>query len=172
MIGVIPVIAVEPHLNLVNHSEELTAEMLETLVQAALDVRARAHAPYSRYQVGAALWSANGEIYQGCNVENVSYSLTICAERVAASSALAAGQSVWRAIVIASRGGIAPCGACRQFLAEFGDLRIIMVDTDGDYRWEERLSNLLPRSMERSVLEPRAAEALPPGPVSTGDQPG
>lgn len=148
-------------------SDTLSADTLEALVQAALAARLRAHAPYSRFQVGAALWCAGGEIFPGCNVENVSYSLTLCAERVAASSAIAAAQHDWRAIVIASRGGVAPCGACRQFLAEFGDLRIIMVDVESDRRREAWLSNLLPQAMDRSVLD-----AVTSGPPSAGGQPG
>lgn len=153
----------ETRLNRLNRSETLAAETVETLVQAALAMRRRAHAPYSRYHVGAALLSATGEIFQGCNIENVSYSLTICAERVAASSAIAADQRDWVAMAIATRGGIAPCGACRQFLAEFGDLRIITVDVDDHHRREEWLSALLPRSMDRSVLEPLAPGATPAG---------
>src|SRR5690606_12575558 len=125
-----------------------------SMVQAAIEARLRAHAPYSQFQVGAALLCAGGEIFLGCNVENVSYSLTICAERVAAASAIAAKHSRWTAMVIASRGGVAPCGACRQFLAEFGnDLRIITVDVDTACRREYRLSSLLPHAMEKSALE-------------------
>lgn len=135
--------------------DDLSAAALASLVQAALAVRLHAHAPYSRFQVGAALLCANGEIFRGCNVENVSYSLTICAERVAAVAAIAAEQQRWTAMVIASRGGVAPCGACRQFLAEFGtDLRIITVDVDSDQRCESRLSSLLPLAMDRAVLDP------------------
>src|SRR5690606_30801973 len=134
--------------------DELTAEAIESLAQAAFGARLRAHAPYSQFRVGAALLCASGEIFLGCNVENVSYSLTICAERVAAASAIAAQQHRWTAMVIASRGGVAPCGACRQFLAEFGnDLRIITIDVDTDCRHEHRLSNLLPHAMERSALD-------------------
>ncbi len=131
----------------------------------ALGARLRAHAPYSQFQVGAALLCESGEIFLGCNVENVSYSLTICAERVAAASAIAAQYSRWTAMVIASRGGVAPCGACRQFLAEFGnELRIITIDVDTDCRREHRLSSLLPDAMERSALDQPT-----PQPTRAGD---
>ena len=135
-------------------SDALAAEGIESVVQAAHEARLRAHAPYSHFQVGAALLCEGGEIFLGCNVENVSYSLTICAERVAAASAIVAKRHRWTAIVIVSRGGVAPCGACRQFLAEFGnDLRIITVDADTACRREHRLSSLLPHAMERSALD-------------------
>jgi cytidine deaminase len=88
---------------------------IDSLVRAALDVRLRAHAPYSNFQVGAALLADDGEVFIGCNIENASFSLTICAERVAAAAAVTTQNRHWRAIAIASRGGVSPCGACRQF---------------------------------------------------------
>ena len=89
------------------------------LAQHARLVMGRAYAPYSHFQVGAALLSECGTIVTGCNVENCSYGLTICAERNAATSAVTQGLMRWKAIAIATVGGVAPCGACRQFLAEF-----------------------------------------------------
>ncbi len=80
--------------------------------------------------MGAALQTASGRIYQGVNVENASFGLTICAERVAAGAAVAAGDREFTAIAVVSRGGVSPCGACRQFLAEFNpNLPIEMVDS-------------------------------------------
>ena len=100
------------------------------LVRAACDAQARAYAPYSKFRVGAALRTQNGNIYTGANIENASYSVTICAERVALGTAVAAGERQFTALAIASAGGHAPCGACRQALAEFcPDLRILLVDT-------------------------------------------
>jgi cytidine deaminase len=100
------------------------------LVDAALEAQKRAYCPFSNFPVGAALRTANGRIFQGVNVENVSFGLTNCAERVAVGAAVAAGDTVFTAIAIASRGGVTPCGACRQVLAEFSpSLPIIMIDS-------------------------------------------
>ena len=124
------------------------------IVKGALTVRLRAHAPYSRFQVGAALLCDTGEIFLGCNVENVSYSLTVCAERVAAGTAVSSGKTQWIAIAIASRGAVTPCGACRQFLAEFeNDLLVLSVDADSQEVRRFRLSELLPHAFEKSALD-------------------
>ena len=116
------------------------------IVNAALDVRRRAYAPHSGFLVGAALLTAEGTIVQGCNVENDSYGLTICAERVAVASAVALGQRSFEMLAVASAGGLAPCGACRQVLAQFCDhLEILLVDAaHPDRVVEVRLSDLLP----------------------------
>ncbi len=125
------------------------SKTLETLVQAALDVRLRAHAPYSNFQVGAALLCDDGEIFIGCNIENASFSLTICAERVAAAAAVTAQKRKWRAIAIASKDGVTPCGACRQFLSEFGhDIVVISVDASSGKRKRFQLSELLPYAFD------------------------
>jgi cytidine deaminase len=103
---------------------------VDFLVQFALQAQKRAYCPFSNFPVGAALRTANGGLFQGVNVENVSFGLTNCAERVAVGTAVAAGHTVFEGIAIASRGGVTPCGACRQVLAEFApDLDIIMVDS-------------------------------------------
>ncbi len=102
----------------------------DELVQSALEAQKRAFCPYSKFPVGAALKTASGRIYQGVNVENASFGLTICAERVAASAAVANGEREFVGIAVVSRGGVSPCGACRQFLAEFApNLPIVMVDS-------------------------------------------
>lgn len=92
-----------------------------SLLGRATEVMRFAHAPYSDFKVGAALLAGDGTVYTGCNVENASYGLTICAERAAVSSAVAAGQRKFTAMAIVSDGDAAPypCGACRQVLAEF-----------------------------------------------------
>jgi cytidine deaminase len=125
----------------------------DELIRAALDAQQRAFCPYSDFPVGAALRTANGAIYQGVNVENASYGLTICAERVAASAAIAAGDRDFTAIAVASRGGVTPCGACRQFLAEFNpDLPIILIDSlQQNVIGETTLAVLLPSRFEGPV---------------------
>ena len=119
---------------------------MDPLVQAALEARANAHAPFSGFKVGAAVESEDGHIYAGCNVENATYSLTICAERIAVGAAVAAGEQEFVAIAVTSDSDqpIVPCGACRQFLAEFNsDLTIISATVRGD-RKIDNLSRLLP----------------------------
>jgi cytidine deaminase len=93
---------------------------VKSLIEAARKVRARAHAPYSRYQVGAAVRDERGRIHVGCNVENASFGLTVCAERNAVGAAVAAGSRriTAVAVVTASKPPASPCGACRQVLAE------------------------------------------------------
>jgi cytidine deaminase len=109
----------------------MTDALRSDLARNALAVRERAHAPYSEFQVGAAVLAAGGEIFAGCNVENASYGLTICAERVAIGTAVAAGHKKILAVAVATSGGYAPCGACRQVLSEFGPaMEVILIDAD------------------------------------------
>jgi len=95
---------------------------------AARQSRERAWAPYSKYKVGASILTASGDIVSGCYVENASYGLTICAERVAACSAIAAGHREFKAICISLTGIPVPCGACRQFLMEFNPEMMVLLD--------------------------------------------
>jgi cytidine deaminase len=132
----------------------LQSPILQSLVRASLDVRSRAHAPYSHFQVGAALLAEDGEVFVGCNVENASFSLTLCAERVAAVAAVTAQKRHWQAIAIASTGGVSPCGACRQFLAEFGrDLLVICVNAQSKSLRTYQLSDLLPYAFDHIPKE-------------------
>lgn len=119
---------------------------VRALIAAAIAVRQRAYARYSDFLVGAALLAGDGQVYNGCNVENVSYGLTNCAERTAVFSAVAAGQRKFALLAIASKGGVTPCGACRQVLAEFApELPILLVDVDQPGQVvEANLRDLLP----------------------------
>lgn len=105
------------------------------LVDKARQAQQHAYAPYSKFTVGAALLAGDGTIYTGCNVENSSYGLTICAERNAIFHAVACGCRDFRAIAIAgsSSGYTVPCGACRQVMAEFNIADVIMVRSDDTY---------------------------------------
>src|SRR5438477_10037298 len=100
----------------------------DNLIQRAIKGRLKAYAPYARFAVGAAVQCRSGAIYVGTNIENISYGLTICAERIAIGSAVAAGEREFVAIAVVADPGepIVPCGACRQFLAECGPDLIIV----------------------------------------------
>ena len=117
-------------------SDAVTPEVCEGLIAAAEAVMPRAYAPYSNFFVGAALLAQSGAIYTGCNVENASYGLTICAERNAIFAAVAAEGPAFklRAIAVTNKAGVAcsPCGACRQVIHEFGpDAVVIFRGADG-----------------------------------------
>ncbi len=116
------------------------------LVRLAQEARRHAYAPYSHYSVGAALLSASGRVFTGCNVENAAYPMAICAERTAAVKAVSEGSRDWTAIAIATQNGGSPCGACRQVLREFAPhLRVLLSDDAGHIR-EFTLDQLLPES--------------------------
>ncbi|HUA83633.1 MAG TPA: cytidine deaminase [Bryobacteraceae bacterium] len=130
--------------------------MTDALSDAALAARENAHAPFSQFRVGAALEDSSGRIYTGCNVENATYGLTICAERVAVFKAISEGARQFRRIAIAADTGILtpPCGACRQILWEFcGDIEIILMNIQG-LRERLRLADLFPRPFDASFIEP------------------
>ncbi|WP_420862448.1 cytidine deaminase [Algirhabdus cladophorae] len=118
-----------------------------TLLQAATDVRENAHAPYSKFKVGAAIRAADGKVYVGCNVENVAYPEGTCAEAGAIAAMVAAGQTqITEVLVIAdSPKPVPPCGGCRQKLAEFAqaDVRVTMANTQGT-QVETTVGALLP----------------------------
>ena len=124
------------------------------LVQAASGARRQAYAPYSNFAVGAAVQCKSGTVFVGSNIENISYGLTICAERIAIGSAVAAGERKFVAIAVVAdtTEPIMPCGACRQFLAEFAPELIIVGATVRGGQKIENLSHLLP-DPKRGILE-------------------
>ncbi len=107
----------------------------QQLIAAAQSARSQAHAPYSNYFVGAAVLTKDGEIIQGCNVENASYGGTICAERVALTAAIAQGKRELRAIAVVTVDGASPCGLCRQVMIELGpEMDVYIGDDAGKFR--------------------------------------
>lgn len=124
--------------------ESVLRAPIERLVAAAAAAQAHAYAPYSHFPVGAALLARSGTVYVGCNVENASYGLAICAERNAVAHAVASGDRAFEAIAVVTGNGVTPCGACRQVLAEFGPTMLVIVaDAAGNQRCY-RLNELLP----------------------------
>ena len=128
--------------------------MSDALVAAALAARQNAFAPFSKFQVGAAIEDAEGRIHTGCNVENATYGLTVCAERVAVFKAISEGARKFRRVAVAADTDILtpPCGACRQILWEFcGDVEIVLANPRG--RTESyRLKDLFPKPFDASFL--------------------
>lgn len=128
-------------------------ELYQALIQAALEARQRAYVPYSHYMVGAALQTASGQVYTGCNVENAAYPTCMCAERVAIYKAVSEGEKQFAAIVVATENGGTPCGSCRQVLAEFGlDTIVVIVDGGGAVRQQTTVRDLLPGAFQPSDL--------------------
>ncbi len=128
--------------------------MQDPLINAALAARANAFAPYSKFQVGAAIEDSGGRIHTGCNIENATYGLTVCAERVAVFKAISEGARKFRRVVIAADTDVLtpPCGACRQILWEFcGDVDIILVNLRGKTE-TYRLKELFPKPFDVSYL--------------------
>ena len=129
----------------------LDSRQIEVLVEAAQTARARAYAPYSGFPVGAALLGSNNQIYLGCNVENASFGLTMCAERGAVSAALAQGCREFLALAVVAEsddGPVTPCGACRQVLAEFNPHLTVVCSNGAGQTQVLTLSDLLPYRFE------------------------
>ena len=127
---------------------------MSDLIEAATRVRENAHAPYSHFRVGAAVEDESGRVFTGCNVENATYGLTLCAERVAIFKGVSEGSKRFRRIaVVADTDRLTPpCGACRQILWEFcGDAELTMANLRGQTE-TLRLSALLPRAFDASFL--------------------
>ncbi len=131
------------------------ADLAEALVAAATLARTRAHARYSGFKVGAALETSDGDVVTGCNIENATYGLTLCAERVALVKALSDGHAVFTRIVVVAdtESPTPPCGPCRQLLWEYcGDIDVILANLEGTTA-RLRLSDLLPMPFDGRLLE-------------------
>jgi cytidine deaminase len=126
---------------------------MEELIRAALAAREGAYAPYSRFAVGAAVRGESGRIYSGSNIENASYGLTMCAERVAIFKAVSEGEKRFAALAVAAdtASPASPCGACRQVMAEFGINEVVMCNTKGERR-TMTLAELLPYAFDKADL--------------------
>ncbi|MFH1909379.1 MAG: cytidine deaminase, partial [Chloroflexota bacterium] len=123
----------------------LTDEERQALIELANEARRRAYAPYSKYQVGAALRTSSGRLYTGCNVENAAYPHCMCAERVAIFKAVSEGETQFDVIAIVTPNGGSPCGGCRQVLAEFGLETIVLIaNGEGQLLSELPIGDLLP----------------------------
>lgn len=132
----------------------ITSEEIQFLIDLANEARRRAYAPYSNYAVGAALRTQSGRIFTGVNVENAAYPSTMCAERVAVFKAVSEGERAFDVIAVATANGGAPCGGCRQVLAEFGvDTLVLIADGDGHLLRQVKVADLLPWAFTPSDLE-------------------
>jgi cytidine deaminase len=134
-------------------SEVLSDEMRNRLIQVASQARKGAYAPYSNYAVGAALYTTDGQIFEGANVENAAYPSSMCAERVAVFNAVSKGVRSFTAIAVVTSNGGTPCGACRQVLSEFGlDIIVLIADESGRVLEETTVADLLPGAFGPSDL--------------------
>jgi len=127
----------------------------KVLIKKAQEAKGKAYVPYSNFRVGAAILSEDGQIFTGCNIENVSYSLTICGERTALFKAVSEGVRKFKAIAISTDTEeiTSPCGSCRQALLEFGkDIDVIMANAHGDYK-VCKVKDLLPLAFSSAKLE-------------------
>jgi len=133
---------------------DLPTDVVERLIDAATAAREQAYAPYSRFWVGAAVLLPDGTVVSGCNVENASFGLTVCAERNAVAAAVSGGARRFRAVAVVTDTSppASPCGACRQVLAEFGDCTVILANPSGD-RVVTSASELLPSAFSGQDLK-------------------
>lgn len=133
----------------------LNDETRKQLIELARQARRWSYSPYSHYAVGAALLTRSGKIYDGVNIENSAFPVTICAERVAVFKAVSEGERSFEAIAVVTSNGGSPCGSCRQVLAEFGlDTLVIMADEQGNVTQEMTLRELLPGAFTPESLQP------------------
>lgn len=138
----------------IKEGELVVNENYKKLIKEAEKARKRAYTPYSKFKVGAAILTSDGKIFTGCNIENASFGLTVCAERVAILKAISEGSSEFEAIVIVGNTNryCSPCGACRQVIYEFGeDIKIIMSNLKGDIKIK-KMRELLPEAFSKNDL--------------------
>lgn len=132
---------------------EMDIESKISLIKIANQSRKWAHVPYSNYRVGAAVLTESGKIYDGVNIENAAFPVTICAERVAIFKAVSNGETDLKAIAVVTKNGGMPCGSCRQVMAEFSpDLLVIVADENEKIVAEKWLSDLLPGAFRSDSL--------------------
>lgn len=132
---------------------KLSDDIKTTLVERAIHARRWAYAPYSHYQVGAALLTDSGKIYDGVNVESAAYPTSMCAERVAVFKAVSEGEHQFQALVVVTENGGYPCGACRQVLAEFGlNTLVLIANAEGQILNEVPIRDLLPGAFTPEFL--------------------
>ena len=139
-------------------------DVWKELVAAARAARKRAHAPYSDFCVGAAVRTSTGRVFAGCNVENASFGLTVCAERVAIWKAVSEGEQRFTHLAVVTEPGVTPCGACRQVMQEFAqgsedEWRVLVATTDG-WTWLTTLADLLPDSFPGFGVQQARSHAL------------
>ena len=135
-------------------------KIIPELIDASVQVKSHSYSPYSKFRVGAALLTKGGQIYRGCNVENASYGLSVCAEVCAYVKAVSDGHREFRAIAVTTdmtENFATPCGACRQFISEFGDCLIIVSRADKQYR-VCTIEELLPYSFSPADLKKKRAQ--------------
>jgi cytidine deaminase len=142
---------------------ERLPQLWRELIAAATQARDHAYAPYSRFAVGAAVLTAQGRVATGCNIENASLGLTVCAERVAIWKAVSQGETEFQALAVVSDVGATPCGACRQVMAEFAnDLDVLVTNLTGDV-WvlshDELLRHSFPQESLQTLLRPGGGSA-------------
>lgn len=132
---------------------KISEEQKTDLVRIARQAQKWAYTPYSKYNVGAAVLTDSGRIYDGVNIENAAYPVTVCAERVAIFKAVSNGDRDLTAIAVVTRNGGMPCGSCRQVMAEFGpDMLVIVADEDEKIKAEATLADLLPGAFRADSL--------------------
>lgn len=125
----------------------ISSEEFSLLADKAIEAQSKAYTPYSKYNVGAAILTKSGKIYSGCNIENASYGLCNCAERTAIFKAVSDGEREFVAIIVATKDGGTPCGACRQVLNEFNpDMHVFTINENKEVTHSFTLEQILPHS--------------------------
>lgn len=150
----------EHHKTAVDINNNISVPLSETekkrLFAASVSAKSNSYSPYSKFRVGCGLLLSDNSIITGCNVENITYGLTVCAERTAYLKAISEGCSSFRAVAVSTDvedSFVLPCGQCRQFMWEFGDVDVYVVSPDMEKHQKFRLSELLPGSLRPSDLE-------------------